>query len=374
MSNLNTLVTEYEDPKLNTICQAIVDELPVKSIIIIGSRATGNHHESSDYDLIVVMNIIQAVMRIKRIKRIQQQLSDQLGISLSINPLTSIQLKRTKGSLFFYKVKKEGVTLMGRNYIESLPVSELPEMPLEVFISFLSSVVEKLVSSVDLEPNSNSHSSLKNINKTTISKCILQCGELYLLLRGIYPNGYSDTVRILELLSNDYPELTEISQDTELALKTVYGPANGQETSYSNWFKCRSHIVNLISLLFGISEKTPSEVLPAIFNSYLKKRGVFRIRNLQYFLLISAVKHQFPWKVIVSGKYVERSMRIAMFWLMMALTEDKKLDKHIIDSSEETLKGIMNLPNHNHDTTNHWLFLRETIIDRWQYSETVLGF
>jgi predicted nucleotidyltransferase len=368
------LATEYEDPKLNTICQAIIDELPIKSIIIVGSRATGNHHESSDYDLIVVMNVIQAAMRIKRVKRIQQQLSDQLGISLSINPLTSIQLRRTKGSLFFYKVKKEGVTLMGRNYIGSLPVSELPEMPLEVFMSFLFSIVEKLLSSINLVPSSESHSSLKNINGITISKCILQCGELHLLLRGIYPNGYSDTVRILELLSNDDPELTEISKDTKLALKAMYDPINNQETSYFNWFKCRFHAVTLISLLFGISGKSPYEVLKIISDSYMKKRGIFQIRNLQYFFLVSAIRHQFPWKVILSGKYVERSMRIAMFWLIMALTEDKQLDKDIINASDETLKGIMHLPAHTHGTTKHWLFLRETIIDRWQYSETVLGF
>ena len=127
----------YEDPRLTTICQTIMDQLPVRSIIIVGSRARGYHHQSSDYDIILVMSLIQAAVKIKQIKQVENQLSNELGISLSLNPLTPLQTRKTKGSLFFYKLKKEGITISGPDHIGSLSVSSLSDMPLEVFISFL---------------------------------------------------------------------------------------------------------------------------------------------------------------------------------------------------------------------------------------------
>ena len=363
----------YEDPNLTTICQTIMDHLPVKSIIIVGSRARGDHHHSSDYDIILVMRLIQAAVKMKRIKQVQNQLSNELGINLSLNPLTPLQTRKTKGSLFFYKLKREGVTIAGPDHIESLSISSLSDMPLEVFVSFLFSIVEKLVSTTRMGVDNELTPHPDGLNQITISKCILQCGELYLLLRGIYPNGFSDTVRLLDKLSDNASELNAICKDAKEALEVINNTRDGQSKDDSNWFNCRFHILNLTYMLFGLKGEPNTEKLEELTRSYVKSQGFLRIRNLQYFAMFVALRRQFPWKVILTLNHVERIMRIAVFWLMMGLRENQDLDVSAITRSENMLKRIMHFQSHTTNAEEHWLFLRENILDRWRFSETVLG-
>lgn len=48
-------VRKAEDPLLTSITRTIVDALDPEQVVLFGSRARGDYHGDSDYDLMVVM-------------------------------------------------------------------------------------------------------------------------------------------------------------------------------------------------------------------------------------------------------------------------------------------------------------------------------
>ena len=104
----------------------MVRRVPVRSIVLCGSRATGQARHDSDYDITAVMGLLSAITGYSQLKRIERELTSALGVGVSINPLTPLGMRRAKGSLFLYKVKHEGRTIYGPDLLRDLDCGEPP--------------------------------------------------------------------------------------------------------------------------------------------------------------------------------------------------------------------------------------------------------
>lgn len=94
------------DPNLAAITNALTMAMPVQSIILLGSRATGLAHLTSDYDVMTVMGMPSAVMHFRFLKRVQTELTASFGVAVSINSLTGLALNRACDNLFLNKTRR----------------------------------------------------------------------------------------------------------------------------------------------------------------------------------------------------------------------------------------------------------------------------
>src|SRR6266498_4744449 len=81
------------------VADAIGEALGPVPVILIGSRATGEADDASDYDLLVVMPVRRIPFLLRRMNLTAKRLEADLGARVSINPLPSFRLRRPGRSL-----------------------------------------------------------------------------------------------------------------------------------------------------------------------------------------------------------------------------------------------------------------------------------
>lgn len=81
-----------------------------KPVLLLGSRATGTANAVSDYDLLVLMPVVQIPFRLRRLRAAARDLSRSLGVPVSLNPFPASRLDREQ-SLFAWKIRREGRVL-----------------------------------------------------------------------------------------------------------------------------------------------------------------------------------------------------------------------------------------------------------------------
>jgi len=92
------------------LARAVHRAVGKKPVLLLGSRATGTAHASSDYDLLVLLPVAQIPFRLRRLRAVARDLSHELGVAVSVNPFPASRLGRRQ-SVFAWKIRREGRVL-----------------------------------------------------------------------------------------------------------------------------------------------------------------------------------------------------------------------------------------------------------------------
>ncbi|MCD4664760.1 MAG: nucleotidyltransferase domain-containing protein, partial [Bacteroidales bacterium] len=155
----------------------------VKSVVLIGSRSTGDFvKEGSDYDLYVITPAWVVPFIYKTVKEKEKILEKKLGNNVSIAPLTMWRVRRGK-DLLLLKTKKQGTTIAGKDYLSLINMENLKDVHPDELFSYLFSSIYFLMEY--FHPVKNQCGKMENFNYN-VSKSMMYCIEVQLYVKGIY--------------------------------------------------------------------------------------------------------------------------------------------------------------------------------------------
>ncbi|MFX1537035.1 MAG: hypothetical protein ACFFDI_22695, partial [Promethearchaeota archaeon] len=142
------------DPRLSIISSEVIQNIPcIESVILCGSRAIIQRvkplNMSSDYDVAVVMKTLLVPFYLRRIKTVKNELSKKFGVKVNLNPLPTFRIRNAKGNLFLFKVKKEGITIWGKDYISMLNPGCIKDIGTDWYFFYLSSLMKEFAQNFD---------------------------------------------------------------------------------------------------------------------------------------------------------------------------------------------------------------------------------
>lgn len=355
------------DSNLKLICDEIANNVPVESMILCGSHATNQVTDASDYDLLVVMKTYLIPFYFSKLKKIEKKLSQELGINATINPLSTFRVKRAKGNLFLFKIKREGITLYGRDYIKNLNPGEIREIPADRYFSFLFSAAKDLIQNFDPgflkeKPDYEEDKILYDA-----AKAIIYCAELRLLLNGYYETKTEDLISRLSKGETD-----NFLNDLKEAINIKNGHLDFGLNIVNFWFRARKYIIETFRILmrnFMDPNKGDTEVL---IQQYLNRRKGFSIKNLEYFFLVFLIKKQVYWRALFTNNSVEDRMRMALLYLLVSVGKDVSIGGGKLDKAYEILEGFITFP-YTISINEAWKNINIGVCNYWPYACTVMG-
>jgi predicted nucleotidyltransferase len=357
------------DPNLMTICEEVIKNVPVESIILCGSRATGQGiSENSDYDMPVVMKTYLIPFHLSRLKKVERSLNQKLGMNISLNPLPTLRIKRAKGNLFLYKVKREGITLYGRDFIKELDPGEIKDIPADRYFSFLFSAARDLIQNFDprfLTEKPDQEEQRKILYDA--AKAIIYCAELRLLLKGYYEtNSEKIILRLSNLESDDFMENLKVA----VRIKKKGEDATLDPVKF--WFKARFRIIGTFQILMHNFMKTPQMDTEALIEEYFTKENVDHLKNIQYFSLVLLNRKKIIGRSLITHTSVEDKMRIALLFLLMSLKPNIGIDPDKTERSYEILKTFTDI-QYSKKLNILWGNIKYQINASWSFACTVIG-
>ncbi|MFZ7138727.1 MAG: hypothetical protein ACOWW1_09965 [archaeon] len=150
------------DNDLSLICKEILRYIPgVESIILYGSiggyvKKTEGHlkvlDERNDYDVSVVIKDLQVPFQVRELKQIENKLrkSSKGKVKVDLGILPTFRILHPKGSLFFAILKATGITIWGKNYIDSLDPGRPDEADGRSWMTLCFYVMGKLIKGIDM--------------------------------------------------------------------------------------------------------------------------------------------------------------------------------------------------------------------------------
>jgi O-antigen/teichoic acid export membrane protein/predicted nucleotidyltransferase len=174
------------------IVQALVEAAGPNPVILSGSRALGDARADSDYDLVVPLPFRAIPTRLRRLRRVAEELSIELGVDVSVNPLPVSRLEHAHG-LYAWKLRREGRLLVEPDGFE------LEDVPLRLeavhefsylasaALYLLRSLSEPVIAAIDpatLEPG--------------VRKALLHLAQVRLLRRDLYRDSLRDALLVLD--------------------------------------------------------------------------------------------------------------------------------------------------------------------------------
>ena len=368
-----------KDPRLSIISSEVIRNVPwIESVILCGSRAIiqGIKPSSvlSDYDVAVVMKMPFIPFYLRRIKMVENELSKEFGVKVNLNPLPTFRIRNAKGNLFLFKVKKEGITIWGKDYISMLNSCSIKDIGIDCYFSYFFSLMKELVRSFDL---SFMHEfSDRNSGQLTYgaAKALLGCGELLLLLRGNYeskPNAVVSKVGECGLGG----EIGNVGflEDLRVASMVKENPFAEVEDPLRFWFSTRNCLLEMFRLLMRGFFNLDSVDFDELIMEYLRVgRGVSPLKNVEYSALTLLMKREFFPKALLSRLSVVDRVRVALIWLLASINEDGSFCRETLEKAYRILKGYMKVP-HSKNDINFWRNVRYAICTYWPYACIVMG-
>ena len=358
------------DPDLEIVLNNVTETVPVRSIFLTGSRAVGLAHRHSDYDLVLVMGNLDAVRHLRRLKSLEANLARRLGISLALNPLPTYRLRHAKGNLFLHKVRHEGVALRGPDRPSDLDTGRVENMPRERYFSFLFSIMRNLLEVANPGTSSSKEQTLDDRSSLLVAKALLSCGELYLLLHGVYEYRPDFVIERLRTIPNPSYRMPGLLSDLNKATNVRFSCRGLM--SGADWFRCRSHIITLFKEL-QMRPGAPDDDISTRIDTYAHKLTLNPAHNWQFFTLVLLLRRRLAWRSLVSPYTVRRRMRAALLSLTMSIMEDGRVDEAGLQRVRHWLKGLVPVPRLGTCPADLWHQLRDAVLQSWPYSETVMG-
>ena len=372
------------DPRLSIISNEVIRNIHcIESVILCGSRAIirGGKPLSmpSDYDVAVVMKTPLIPFYLRRIKMVENKLSKEFGIKVNLNPLPMFRIRRAKGNLFLFKVKKEGITIWGKDCISMLNPGGIKDIDTDWYFSYLSSLMKEFVQSFD--PSFTHEFSDKHSKQLAYSaaKSLFGCAELLLLLRRIYETEPSLIVNRLsdyghvEVGDNSFFVNAGFLDSLHVALKVKVSSSTKVDDLLEFCVSSKNYLLEMFQLLMRYFFNSYATNLDKLVIQYLKTaKGKSLLKNTEYSALIFLIKREAFLKALFSMPIVADRMRAALIWLLAAIKEDKCLCRETLDKAYHALKGYVGIRYSNDDVTL-WRNIKHTILTYWPYACTVMG-
>ena len=359
---------EVKDAILEKICGEIAARVPAESILLAGSRATGQATEASDYDVAVIMRTLFVPLYLRRLKEIERELSQDLGIDIVINPLPLFRVHHAKGNLFLYKLKREGVTLYGKDYTKALDVGEINDISIDWHFSYLFSAMESLVQSFEpefllTEPDEEQEVRLIQ----AAAKAMLYCGQVHLLMNGYYDTngeGVLSRLRGLNLPSS-------FLDDFRASLDIKRGDLTPDPLAF--WFRVKKHLLSAFEMLMQRHLNTNSTELEELPAEYLRRGNKALLKNLQYFILALLLKKEIFWRSLLTQRPVENRLHAALVWLLLSMDKRGNIDRMLLSQGHAVVKGYVKINRHQRDSIASWKHARDSIMFYWPFACTIMG-
>jgi len=362
------------DPGLKRIYEAIVSSVPVKSVFLCGSRATGVvASESSDYDLGVVMSTFLVPFFLGRLGRISEALSQELGRQVTINPLPAFRLRRARGHLFLHKLKREAITLYGEECFRWLDTGAARDIEPYWFFSYLFSAIKHLLETFDpgvlrVHLDRQQH----NLLSRDAAKAISYCAELYLLRNGYEETGVLFDEKALAGVSTLLGDDPDIVADLWVASAVRRGQANAVAEPVEFWFRARQRCLTAFETLMrdylGVTEGEPARLAW----EYLARTRRVWARNLQYFVLVLLARRETAWRALASPYTIERLCHAGLLWLLLSVRSDGQVDSDYLLRGRDLLRKAMKVGTASTDV-GQWREFKRAIFAYWPYACTLMG-
>lgn len=353
------------DCNLKIICDEIVDGVPVESIILCGSRATGiGITKYSDYDILIVMKTCTVPLYLPKLKKIEKILCQNLGINITINPLPMFRIKNAKGNLFLFKVKREGITLYGKDCIGELDPGDINDIPIDKYFSFLFSAAKDLLKNFDIRflTEDLNHEESKKIIYSA-SKAIIYCAELRLLMKGYYETDINYMILKSSKIESDY-----MLNDVDIAIRIRHRNVSITVDPIKFWYKAVDHILKTFYIL---TKESTSINIEYIIDKYVTAKNGDYLKNFQYFCLVLLNRKKFFWNTLTNTVSVENKIRMSLLLLLIS-TKTNNYNKRLIRKSYELLLDMTDV-RYSNDNNILWNNIKDKIITNWPFACTVIG-
>ncbi len=373
-----------KDPRLSIISSEVIRNIPcIESVILCGSRAIIQGAKPlgtlSDYDVALVMKTPLIPFYLRRIKMVENKLSKKFGVKVNLNPLPTFRIRNAKGNLFLFKVKKEGITIWGKDYISMLDPGCIRDIGTDWYFSYLSSLMKEFVQNFD---PSFIHEFSVEYSKQPINgatKALLGCGELLLLLRGIYEteakaivDKLSEYERI-KVVGNSFIVDAGFLDSLHVALNIKEGPSARVDDPMEFCLSAKNFLLEMFRLLMGCFCGSRTLNLDKLVVEYLKAaKGKSLLKNAEYSALTFLMKREVFPKALFSMPLVVDRMRAALIWLLAAINEDRSLCRERLEKAYYILEGYTRTGYSNDDTVL-WRKIKYTVLNYWPYACTVMG-
>jgi len=362
------------DSSLIAGLEQMTREIPLKSIVICGSRATGQGvSESSDYDIVVVMNTLLIPLYLRKLKQFEKRLSRSLDLNININPLPTFRVRRAKGNLFLYKLKKEGNVLYGQDVIRSLDTGSVSDIGEDWYFSYFFSALQILAQ--NFEPQFLVTAPDKEQSGRIIrdaAKAIYYCGELHLLRSGYYATQADELLSRIGQLELKFTRCPQLLERLRLAVIIREGNMEAAPDSLEFWFQARRCLLDTFRLLVEYRHNPAGEGIEEMGAEYLGKREGDQLKNLQYFVLALMVKKALFMRSLVTRHSIEDKFRVALLWLMLSIDRQGVINERLLDRARRVLKGYTKIGQRNSNTAG-WEEVRGEITTYSTFAWTVMG-
>lgn len=363
-----------DDSKLSIICQKLTKNLPVKSVFICGSRATGQGViDSSDYDIGVVMRTLSVPFYLGKLKRLERELSRELNSNLVINPLPAFRLHRAKGNFFLFKIKREGVTLYGQDCLEVLNPGNIEDIGVYWCFSYLLSAMKNLIQ--DFDP-AFIFTQLNNRQNKAFSqdtaKALLHCGEIHLLLNQDYETDPGCMITKLRQFSFQGIKKSGFIADLGLALSIREDELESIPDPVGFWFRTKGYLAATFQMLISDYQKGEAADLKELVREYRTSSDGTRLKNLQYFTMALLAKKKLFWRSLTTDSSIEKRVWLALLWLLLAVDEAGRIDRECLLRGYDVLKEYAAIDYSDNDVVL-WKNLKESVMEYYPLACTMMG-
>jgi len=327
----------------------------VKSVILIGSRAIGNAKEDSDIDLYAVVPTLLTPFVFKKIRKTEEIIEKKLKKEVTIAPLTTSRIKYGDDLLLF-KTKKEGKTIYGDEYISSINIDSINDIPYTEFFDYFFSSIYHLLKDFNIRGKIDDDS-LYNT-----AKSVKMCSQLILMVNGIYKNNLE---KIYDNISNKYDMFNlKILLDES---RNILNRDNDQiENRDEFWFEVKllhEEVYDYLSQSYlnvkNCSPEKKIDVFKNIPQSYTK--------NLQHFIGSYINKNKFEFSVILKPIPTQRYIYSSLYWLLLSLENEFTVNPQYIKKAIELLQEINIRIDRDKESKNSWVQTKNCIVDIWSF-------
>ena len=358
---------------LDLIVQQVVATVPVSSIILVGSRAKGEGvNQWSDYDLAVVLEWWQIPFFWKKLKQAERDIERRLNVKATLSPLPTFRLLKAKGNLYLLKMKKEGATLHGKEWLTEMDPGNAADVDPSWHFSYLATAMKQMLEhhcfGVSLDGQGQQTMQQRSIRET--AKSILYCGEIYALLSGHYYAAKTEMVKALTQDSELQQSNPGFLEDLLIASSVWDGENVSLDTTHF-WFKGRGHLVDQFQHVARKLLAWPGGNLEDAIRFYISKNRGLKLKNVQYTLLTWMALKQMRWYSLLSTWPVEDRLRMAVLRLLAARNEDGSVQTLHVQRAWEYLRPVARTPC-SLNAVDMWEEMRDVVLTYWPYA-CVLG-
>jgi len=321
------------------ICNKIKQSIPTISIILAGSRARGDHHDDSDYDIVIVMSTPLIPIFLRRIKRLEGDLVVTLGVDINLRPLPSWRLLKPSNNPYILKMRRDGIVLSGRDFFKEAGVKVQEQMGAYWCFYHLFSVSRVLIE--PFQPKKRDDTCLA----LAVAKGMRELWDSPLVNYSL--GNVSDFLERFERVRN--------------------------KTLLTRWFVVRDILLKLFEELIKFTLKT--ERIENFGSDYLRASRNWKhtLKNIQFVFLVLLFRRELRLKPLLHKPSVTHKMGLATMLLLKSVNEDASIDADCVNMAYKLLVDCTGA-KYSEDSLVLWTELKKKVLSYWPYAMTTMGF